>query len=98
MSSKKIIIFLCMNKMYLILVKGYENANVQYIPQKMGKYEKIWVSMKDFKIGMGAKDMPDLILKEIKNQKIQQKQNILQKNKLKNIKWLKWNIIEGLII
>ena len=98
MSSKKTIIFLCMNKIYLILVKGYENVNVHYLPQKMGKYEKTWVSMKDFKIGMSAKDMPDLILKEIKNQKILQKQNILQKNKLKNIKWLKWNIIEGLII
>ena len=54
--------FLCMYKMYLISAEGYENANVHYLQQKSGK---IWVSMKDIKIGMGVTNMSNLILKEI---------------------------------
>ena len=48
--------------MYLISTAGYENANVHYLPQKNGK---IWLSMKYVKIGMGVKNISDLILKEI---------------------------------
>ena len=62
MSSKKTFFFLCMYKMYLISAEGYENANVHYLPQKSGK---IWVSMKDVKIGMDVRNMSNLILKEI---------------------------------
>ena len=69
-----------MYKMYLISAEGYENANVHYLPQKSGK---IWVSMKDVKIGMGVTNMSDLILKKYM---IFVKQKILQNNRLKNIK------------
>ena len=67
----------------LISAEGYENANVHYLPQKM------------VKVGMGVTNTSDLILKEIYGFV---KQKILQKNKLNDIKWLKENIIEGLII
>ena len=51
-----------MYKMYLISAEGYENAKCSLFTTKNGK---IWASMKDVKIGMGVKNMSDLILKEI---------------------------------
>ena len=51
-----------MYKMYLISAEGYENAKCSLFTIKNGK---IWASMKDVKIGMGVKNMSDLILKEI---------------------------------
>ena len=48
--------------MYLISAEGYENAKCSLFTIKKGK---IWASMKDVKIGMGVKNMSDLILKEI---------------------------------
>ena len=48
--------------MYIISAEGYENANVHYLPQNNCK---IWVSMKDIKIGMGFTNTLDLTLKEI---------------------------------
>ena len=56
------IFFLSMYKIYLISAEGYENANVDFLPQKNGK---IQVSMKNVKNGMGVTNMSDLILKEI---------------------------------
>ena len=81
MSSKKIIFFLCMYKMYLILPEGYKNAEVDTkIVRKTGE---IWVSMKDDGSGMGVKNISDLVLNEIYGIC---ETKILQKNKLMNIK------------
>ena len=81
MSSKKIIFFLFMYKMYLISAEGYENANVDFLA--ITTTSEIWISMKDVGSTMGAKNISDLVLKEIYGicEKI-----ILQKNKLMNIK------------
>ena len=81
MSSKKIIFFLFMYKMYLISAEGYENANVDFLT--ITTTSEIWISMKDVGSTMGAKNISDLVLKEIYGicEKI-----ILQKNKLMNIK------------
>ena len=51
-----------MYKIYLISSEGYENANVKTLPEKN---RKIWVSMKNVKIGIGVTNMSDLILKKI---------------------------------
>ena len=62
MSSKKLIFFLCMFKMYLISAERYENANVKTLPEKNSP---IWVKMKDVQNGLGVPNMSDLILKEL---------------------------------
>ena len=63
MSSKKSFFFFCMYKMYLISAEGYKNAEVDAkIVRKTGK---IWASMKDVRIGMGVKNISDLVLKEL---------------------------------
>ena len=63
MSSKNFIFFLCMHKMYLLSAEGYKNAEVDAkIVRKTGK---IWASMKDVRIGMGVKNISDLVLKEL---------------------------------
>ena len=81
MSSKKIIFFLCMYKMYLILPEGYKNAEVDTkIVRKTGE---IWVSMKDDGSGMGVKNISDLVLKELV---VYLKQKSLQKSRLANTK------------
>ena len=49
--------------MYLILAKGYKNADVHIL--RIKKTGKIWPSMKDPGNGMGAKNISDLILKRI---------------------------------
>ena len=65
MLSKYLYIFLlCMYKMYLISAEGYKNAEVDAkIVRKTGK---IWASMKDVRIGMGVKNISDLVLKELR--------------------------------
>ena len=70
-----------MYKMYLISAKGYKNANVEFLTVKTTS--EIWVNMKDVGRGMGVKNIPDLVLKEIYGI---WKQKILQKNKFMNIK------------
>ena len=81
MSSKKIIFFLCMYKMYLILPEGYKNAEVDTkIVRKTGE---IWVSMKDDGSGMVVKNISDLVLKELV---VYLKQKSLQKSRLANTK------------
>ena len=49
--------------MYLISAEGYKNAGVHFL--KVRKTGEIWSSMKDVQKGLGVKNMPDLILKEI---------------------------------
>ena len=61
--SKKLIFFLCMYKIYLISAEGYKHAKVDFLTIK--KTSEIWVNMKDVKIGMGVKNISDLVLKEI---------------------------------
>ena len=64
MSSKNFIFFLCMYKVYLLSAEGYKNAEVDAkIVRKAGK---IWASMKDVRIGMGVKNISDLVLKELR--------------------------------
>ena len=63
MSSKKKFFFLCIYKIYLISVKGYENASVDFSTIKTTS--EIWVSIKDVGSGMGVKYISDLVLKEI---------------------------------
>ena len=56
-----------MYKMYLIPAKGYKNANknanVEFLTIK--KTSEIQLSMKDVGSGIGAKNISDLVLKEI---------------------------------
>ena len=52
-----------MYKVYLISAEGYKNANVDFLTIK--PTSEIWVSTKDVRSGMGAKDISDLVLKEI---------------------------------
>ena len=73
--------------MYLISAKGYKNANVEFLTIKTTN--EIWVSMKDIGSGIGVKNIPDLVLKEIYGIC---ETKILQKNKLMNIKWQKKQI------
>ena len=51
-----------MYKMYLMLAKGYKNANVEFLTIKTTS--EIWISMKDIGSGMGVKNISDLVLKE----------------------------------
>ena len=92
MSSKKIIFFLCIYKMYLISAEWYKNAKVDFLTIK--RTGKIWVRMKDVGSGMGVKNISDSALKEIY---VFVKQKILQKNKLMNIKWQKEKFIKSLL-
>ena len=48
--------------MDLISVEGYQNAKVICLKNKNGD---LWVIMKNVKHGLGVKNMPDLVLKEI---------------------------------
>ena len=52
-----------MYKMYLISAEGYRNANVGIMTIKTTS--EIWVNMKDPGSGMSAKNISDLVLKEI---------------------------------
>ena len=62
MSSKNFF-FQCIYKIYLISAEGYKNAGVHFL--KVKKTVEIWASMRDVQDGIGVKNMPDLILKEI---------------------------------
>ena len=61
--KKKLLLFLFMYKMYLILAEGYKNA--EFDSKIVRKTGELWVSMKDVWGGMGVKNIPDLVLKEI---------------------------------
>ena len=50
-------------KMYLRSAKGYKNERV--VMSIIKKTGEIWASMKNAHKGLGVKNMPDLILKEI---------------------------------
>ena len=47
--------------MDLILIEGYENANVICLKNKNGD---LWVIMKNVKDGLGVKNVSDLVLKK----------------------------------
>ena len=49
--------------MYLMSVEGYKTVEVDFL--KTRKTDEIWVSMKHIHDGLGVKNMPDLVLKEI---------------------------------
>ena len=49
--------------MYLISAEGYENAKVHFLTIKTTS--ESWVNMKDGGSAMGAKNIFDLVLKEI---------------------------------
>ena len=49
--------------MYLISTEGYKNGRVQLL--KVRETGKIWASMEGSGSGMGVKNIPDLIFKEI---------------------------------
>ena len=52
-----------MYKMYLTSAEGYKNAKVDVKIVRVT--DEIWVSMKDVGNGIGVKNIPDLVLKEI---------------------------------
>ena len=82
-----------MYKIYLISAEGYKHAKVDFLTIK--KTGEIWVNMKDVKIGMGVKNISDLVLKEIYS--ICETKS-LTKNKLMNKKWPKEKLIKSLLI
>ena len=49
--------------MYLISAEGYKNACVHCL--KVRKAGEIWASMKDSGVGLGVRNISDLVLKEI---------------------------------
>ena len=54
---------MCICKMNLISAKGYKNANVHCL--KIRKTDEPWISMKDVGVGLGVKNISDLVLKKI---------------------------------
>ena len=74
--------------MDLILVEGLENAIVICWKNKNGD---LWVIMKDFKDGLGVKNMSGLVLREIYG--VYEKKNY-QLKELNTIKWLKENFLK----
>ena len=50
-------------KMSLISAEGYKNAGVSHLIIK--ETGELWVSMKDVGVGLGVKNISDLVLKEI---------------------------------
>ena len=80
-----------MYKMYLISIKRYKNANVDFLVIKTTS--EIWISMKDIGSGMGVKNIFDLVL-YIRNIWYLWKTKFLQKSKLMNIKWQKEKFIK----
>ena len=51
--------------MYLLLAEEYKNPGVHF--SRVRKTGEIWVSIKNVHNGLGVKNMPDLVLKEICN-------------------------------
>ena len=80
-----------MYKLYLISIKRYKNANVDFLVIKTTS--EIWISMKDIGSGMGVKNIFDLVL-YIRNIWYLWKTKFLQKSKLMNIKWQKEKFIK----
>ena len=74
--------------MDLISVEGLENAIVICWKNKNGD---LWVIMKDFKDGLGVKNMSGLVLREIYG--VYEKKNY-QMKELNTIKWLKENFLK----
>ena len=70
-----------MYKMCLISAEEYKNTNVGFLIIKTTN--EIWINMKDVGSGMGVKNIPDLVFKEIYG--ICETKNPT-KNKLMNIK------------
>ena len=64
MSSKNSIFFLCMYKMVDISVEKYTNAKVRTI--RVSNKKLFWVRVHDVQEGIGAKNMSDLMRKEIR--------------------------------
>ena len=79
--------------MYLILAKEHKNSDVHILIIK--KTGKIWPGMKDPGSGMGAKNISDLILKEMHGIL---KTKTLQKSELTNTKWQKEKFMKSLVI
>ena len=69
--------------MDLISAKGYENAGVNLL--KIEGTDEFRVSMKDVGVGLGVKNISDLVLKEI--------QGIYEKKINNRRKWLKENFV-----
>ena len=67
--------------MVVITVQAYAEARVHTI--KVGSKKLFWVKMIDVQKGLGLKNMPDLVKKEICG--IFETKNHIQKNKRKNI-------------
>ena len=51
-------------KMYLVSAQGYINAGVRFL--KIEKTDEIWPSMKDIGIGLGVRNISDLVIREIR--------------------------------
>ena len=49
--------------MSLISAEGYKNAGISHLIIK--ETGELWVSMKDVGVGLGVKNISDLVLKEI---------------------------------
>ena len=77
--------------MYLISAEGYINAGVRFL--KIKKTGEIWPSMKDCGSGLGAKNISDLVLKEIYGICGEKK---LTKEKINN--WQKEKFMKSLMI
>ena len=78
--------------MSLISVEGYKNAGVCWL--KIKETDELWVNMGDVGDGLGAKNMSDLVSKELKG--IYEKKN-WQKMKLRIIKWQKEKYLRNLV-
>ena len=53
-----------MYNMYLTSAEGYKNAEAE--TKTVRKTGEIWVSIKDVGSGMGVKNIPDYVLKELR--------------------------------
>ena len=67
--------------MYLISAERYKNAGVECL--KITGTDELWVNMKNVGVGLGVKNISDLVLKEIYG--IYEKKE-LTKEEIKNIK------------
>ena len=54
---------MCTYKMYLISAERYKNAGVECL--KIRETDELWVNMKNVGVGLGVKNISDLVLKEI---------------------------------
>ena len=75
--------------MYLISIKGYQNAKVHHL--RIIKTDEIWVSMKDIGDCLGVTNISNLVLKEIYGIYEERK---LTKEEIKNYKMTEREIFE----